>query len=407
MQTPSKSPHFATLALLSALCIFPINIYLPSLSNMASDFEVGYGTVALALATYAAVSACLQIMMGPLSDRYGRRPVVLWSLAIFIVATLGCIFAPDIETFLFFRMMQAVIAPSYAVVMAVVRDTTSKQQAAGRIASLAMVWSLAPMIGPSLGGLLDELFDWRASFWFLAVLGVFVFALCWFDLKETNKNPSSTLTEQFRAYPELLLSKRFWAYAVCMAFSVGTFYAFLAGAPLAASSAFALSPGVLGLLMGSITAGFMVGSYLARTFAAHFALTTTLVAGRVVACVGMAIGLALHALGIDHALALFGPCMLVGLSNGLTMPSANTGAISVRPKLIGSAAGLAGAISIMGGAALSSITGAALTEDNASIGLLLIMLGSAALALMAALIAHYLERRPSNGNSAQGRPLSR
>lgn len=404
MQTPSNSPHFATLALLSALCIFPINIYLPSLSNMASDFAVDYGTVALALGAYAAVSAGMQLIMGPLSDRYGRRPVVLWGLAIFIAATLGCIFAPDIKTFLFFRMMQAVIAPSYAVVLAVVRDTTSKQEAAGKIASLAMVWSLAPLLGPSLGGLLDELFGWRASFWFLAILGVSVFALCWFDLRETNKTLSRTLTEQFKAYPELFTSKRFWAYAMCMAFSVGTFYAFLAGAPLAAGSAFALTPGTLGVLIGSITLGFIVGSYLARTFAARFALTTTLVAGRLVACIGLVLGVALYALGIDHhVLALFGPCMLVGLSNGMTMPSANTGAISVRPKLIGSAAGLTAAISILGGAVLSSITGAILTDENARIGLFLIMLGSATAALIAALCARHLERRSTHGKAQNGR----
>jgi Bcr/CflA subfamily drug resistance transporter len=396
MSKSSSAPHFATLALLSALCIFPINIYLPSLSNMATDFAVDYGTVALALATYAAVSACLQIIMGPLSDRYGRRPVVLSGLAIFIAATLGCIFAPDIKTFLFFRMMQAVIAPAYAVVLAVVRDTTSKQEAAGKIASLAMVWSLAPLLGPSLGGVLDDLFDWRASFWFLAILGMAVFALCWFDLRETNTTPSRTLSEQFKAYPDLLRSKRFWAYALCMAFSVGTFYAFLAGAPLAASSAFGLTAGTLGLFIGSITFGFMVGSYLAKTHAARFALTTTLVVGRLIACIGLAIGVALYALDIDHVLALFGPCMLVGLSNGLTMPSANTGAISVRPKLIGSAAGLASAISILGGAVVSSITGAVLTDENARIGLFLVMLSSAVAALIAALCARHLERRSSH-----------
>ncbi len=391
MPTPPPGPRLSTLILLSALGILPINIFLPSLTNMAVEFAVDYGVMSLALAAYAAVSACLLIVMGPLSDRFGRRPVILWGLAIFVTATFGCVAATDIRTFLACRMIQAVIAPTYAVALAVVRDTTSRERAAGKIGYIAMAWAVAPMFGPSVGGLLDEMFGWRASFWFLALFGIAVFALCWSDLSETNRSPSNTIAEQFRAYPELFASRRFWAYALCMAFSVGAFYAFLAGAPIA-SSAFALTPGTLGLYMGSITGGFMFGSYLAGRLAGRLPLNTTLIAGRIIACAGLLLGLALYISGVDHVTALFGPCMFVGISNGLTMPSANAGAISVRPKLTGSAAGLAGAITVMGGAVMSTITGAVLTEDNARVGLLFVMLGSATVALIAALIARHLER---------------
>lgn len=391
-------PRLSTLILLSALGILPINIFIPSLTNMADEFGVDYGVVGLALAAYAAVSAGLQITMGPLSDRFGRRPVILWGLAIFVIATIGCVVASDVWTFLAFRMIQAVIAPTYAVALAVIRDTTSKEQAASKIGYVAMAWAVAPMLGPSFGGLLDEAFGWRASFWFLVIFGIAVFALCWVDLRETNRSPSNTIAEQFRAYPELLGSKRFWAYALCMAFSVGAFYAFLVGAPLAASSAFALSPGTLGIYMGSITGGFMFGSYLAGRFAGRFQLTTTLIAGRVIACVGLLLGLILYFAGVDHVTALFGPCMFVGVSNGLTMPGANAGAISVRPRLTGSAAGLVSAIAVTGGATMSSIASAVLTEENAGYGLLLVMLSSATIALAAALSARQLERTSLNAD---------
>jgi Bcr/CflA subfamily drug resistance transporter len=377
---------------LSALGILPINIFLPSLTNMAAEFNVDYGVVGLALGIYAAVSACLQIVMGPLSDRFGRRPVILWGLTIFVIATIGCAVAPDVWTFLACRMIQAVIAPTYAVSLAVIRDTTSKEQAASKIGYVAMAWAVAPMLGPSFGGLLDETFGWRASFWFLVIFGIAVFALCWIDLRETNRSPTDTTAEQFRAYPELLGSRRFWAYALCMAFSVGAFYAFLAGAPLAAGSTFDLSPAMLGIFMGSITGGFMFGSFLSGRFASRFQLTTMLIAGRIVACVGLLLGLVLYVAGVDHVMALFGPCMFVGVSNGLTMPSANAGAISVRPNLTGSAAGLAGAISVAGGATMSAIAGAVLTAENAHYALLLVMLISAAIALAAALSARHLER---------------
>jgi len=117
-----------------------------------------------------------------------------------------------------------------------------------------------------------------------------------------------------------------------------------------------------------------------------------LIAGRVIACAGLLLGLMLYFAGFDNVLALFGPCMFVGVSNGLTMPSANAGVMSVRRKLTGSAAGLASAISVTGGATMSSIAGAVVTEENARYELLLVMLSSATIALAAALAALHLER---------------
>ena len=398
MQNLLRGPRLSTLILLSALAILPINFFLPSLPGMAAEFDVDYGTMGLSLAAYAGVSACLQLVLGPLSDRFGRRPVILWALAVFIAATIGCALAPDARTFLACRMVQAVIAPTYGVSLAVIRDTTSREQAAGRFGYLAMAWALAPMLGPTVGGLLDQAFGWRASFYVLALFGAAVLALCWTDLSETNRTPSNTMAEQYRAYPELLGSKRFWAYCVCMAFSVGAFYAFLAGAPLAAS-AFDLSPAALGLYMGSITGGFMVGSFLAGRAASRLPMATILIAGRVLACAGLSLGLILYAAGIVHVLALFGPCLFVGVSNGLTQPSASAGAISVRPTHTGSAAGLAGAITVAGASIMATVAGAVLTEENARPGLLLVMLASAIVALAAALLTRHLGSSAAPGST--------
>lgn len=391
MKNPSNGPHLSTLILLSALAILPISFFLPSLPSMAAEFDADYGIMGLSLVAYAAVSACLQLVLGPLSDRFGRRPVILWAVIIFIAATIGCALAPDALTFLACRMVQAVIAPTYAVSLAAIRDTSSREQAAGQFGYLAVAWAVAPMLGPTAGGLLDQLFGWRASFCFLALFGAAVLALCWFNLRETNRAPSKTMADQYRAYPELLGSMQFWAYCLCMAFSVGAFYAFLVGAPLAATSAFDLSPAILGLYLGSITGGFMFGSLLAARFAGKFRLTTTLIVGRIVACAGLLFGLILYAVGIHHVLALFGPCLFVGVSNGLTQPSANAGAISVRSTHTGSAAGLASAITVAGASTMAGVAGAVLTEENAWMALLLVMLASAAIALGAALFARHLE----------------
>lgn len=386
---PSK-PRLSTLILLSALAILPINFFLPSLPNMAAEFDVAYAIMGLSLAGYAGMSACLQLVLGPLSDRFGRRPVILWALAIFIVATIGCAMAPDAWTFLACRMVQAVVAPAYALSLASIRDTTSREQAAGQFGYLAMAWAVAPMLGPTVGGLLDEALGWRSCFYVLALFGAAVMALCWTDLHETNRTPSSTIAEQYRAYPELLGSKRFWAYCVCMAFSVGAFFAFLTGAPLAAA-AFNLTPAMLGLGMGSITGGFMLGSFLAGRLAGRIPDTTLLIAGRILACAGLLFGLVLYVGGIGHVLALFGPCLFVGMSNGLTQPSATSGAISVRSAHTGSAAGLAAALTVAGGSIVAAFAGAVLTEDNARYGMFLVMLASAVVALGAALLARHLE----------------
>lgn len=245
-QDSLKAPRFMTLIVLSGLSVLSLNMFLPSLSNIATDFAAPYALVNLAIAGYAGATVALQLIAGPLSDRFGRRPVMLAALFIFCLASFGCLLASDVWTFLLFRMIQAAIISGYTVSLAVVRDTAGSQRAASLIGYLAMAWAIAPMLGPMLGGLLDELFGWRASFWAFLGFGTFALALCWIDLRETNHTPSETLTKQFRSYPELLSSHRFWGYALCMAFSTGGFYAFLGGAPLVASALFDVPSGLFG-----------------------------------------------------------------------------------------------------------------------------------------------------------------
>jgi MFS transporter, DHA1 family, multidrug resistance protein len=212
-----------------------------------------------------------------------------------------------------------------------------------------------------------------------------VFAMCWTDLGETNKSPSETFMKQFRSYPELFRSRRFWGYALCMMFSTGAFYAFLAGAPLLAEALFGMSPAALGFCLGTITAGFAMGSYLSGRFAQRHSLVSMMIAGRLVACAGLLAGLALLLAGFVHPAALFGATIFVGIGNGLTMPSSNAGALSVRPELAGSAAGLSGALTVAAGALLTLLTGAVLTTENGAYALLGMMLLCTVLALLAAL----------------------
>ena len=388
-----SSPRLITLILLAALSTLSLNLFLPSLTNIARDFEADYALVSLSIAGYLATTAVLQLVIGPVSDRFGRRPVLLCALSIFVIGSLGCLLARDIYSFLLFRALQAAVISGWVLSMAMIRDTRSEGEAASLIGYVAMSMAIAPMLGPMVGGLLDELFGWRSSFLLYCVFGTALLLLCWRDLAETNRSPSATFAVQFQAYPQLLGSRRFWGYAMCGLFSTGTFFVFLAGVPLVAARQFSISPGQLGFYMGTITAGFAVGSFVAGRYSQRHALTTMMIAGRLIACGGLAMGLVLFLLGYAHGLTLFLATVFAGVGNGISMPSANTGAISIRPGLAGSAAGLVGASTVAGGALLTTFTGYLLEDGDAAIRLLGIMLCCAVLALAAALYVLLIDRR--------------
>jgi Bcr/CflA subfamily drug resistance transporter len=388
-----------TLVLLSGLSVVSLNMFLPSLSNIAAEFQAGYGLLAsMSIAGYAGMTTVLQLLIGPLSDRFGRRPVILVSLVIYILGSLGCLLATDVWTFLLFRTIQAAIISGFALSRVIIRDTEPAQKAASLMGYLSIAWAIAPMLAPMFGGALDLLFGWRANFIAFLVFGAAVLALCWFDLGETNKNPSETFTKQFKSFPSLFRSWPFWGYSLCMAFSMGALYAFLAAAPLVATAVLRMSPATLGIYMGSTAAGFILGSFVSGRFAAHYPLTTMIVAGRVVAFAGLTVGLGLLLAGIVHEFSLFGSCVFLGVGNGISMPSSNVGAMSVRPELVGSAAGLSGALTGAGGALMSGITSTVLNEANAAFVLLGMMLVSSTMALLAALLVLCLDRRKTKGN---------
>ena len=392
----TSPPTMFTLVIVTGLSVLSLNMFLPSLTNIANEFKTDYSLVSLSVAGYLGITAVLQLIFGPLSDRLGRRPVLLIGISIFAIASLGCLLATSIWTFLSFRVMQGAIISGWVVSLAVIRDTVPAREAASKIGYVSMAMAVAPMLGPILGGVLDELFGWRSSFLFFLILGIAIFALCWIDLGETNKNPSATFLRQFQAYPELFGSRRFWGYALCIMFSTSAFYTFLAGVPLIADAVLMISPSKLGLYLGSITAGFFFGSFLSGRYSKRNSLTTMMIAGRVAACAGLTAALIFFLLGFINELSLFGTTVFVGIGNGLTMPSANAGAMSVRPNLAGSASGLAGALTVAGGAVFTSMTGVILTEQHGVYQLVGIMLFCSLMGLIAALYVLHISRQQDN-----------
>ena len=146
-----RKPKLLTLILLSSLAVLPVSMFPPSLPGIARAFEVDYGVVNLAIAGYAWAGAAVQLVMGPLSDRFGRRPVLLAALSTFTLASLGCATATGIWTFLGFRLLQAVVISGYSVPLAVIRDSWHEREAASVIGYVSVGWALAPMLGPVFG----------------------------------------------------------------------------------------------------------------------------------------------------------------------------------------------------------------------------------------------------------------
>ena len=378
-------PHVLTLVVMTGVSALNMNMILPSLPGIAADFRADYGLVALSVSAYLGLTAVLQLLIGPLSDRYGRRPVMLGCFAAFLAATLGCALAPTIEVFLAFRLAQAAVASAFALSRAIVRDMVGPAAAASLIGYVTMGMSLAPMIGPMIGGILDEAFGWRSVFVFTLVLGALAAALIWADQGETNAAPSASFAAQFRAYPELFASQRFWGYSLTAALASGAFFAFLGGGPLVASEILGMSPASVGFHFGFIALGYLVGNFLSGRFTARAGLNPMMLAGGLVATAGMALALGLFAAGLQTPLAFFGAILFVGLGNGLLLPSANAGIVSVRPRLAGSASGLGGALMIGGGAALAVLAGALLGPATGAWPLLWLMFACSAASVVSTL----------------------
>ncbi len=386
-------PHIITLVLMAGLGAMNMSAFLPSLPAMTRFFGTEYSIMQLSVSLYLATIAILQLFIGQLSDRFGRRPVTLWCLAGYLLATVGCVFAPTVEVFLAFRMAQSLVAVGLVLSRAIVRDMVSQNEAASMIGYVTMGMALVPMVAPMIGGTLEEAMGWQAVFWFLLGCGGFVWALCYLDLGETASGTHRSFREQVQEYPELLRSFRFWGYVAAAAFASGAFFAFLGGAPLVASEVFGLSAFGAGIGFGAPAIGYALGNGISGRFSVRYGINRMILVGAILTLTGLLTACLLVALGYDSAVLFFGFCTFVGLGNGLVMPNANAGMLSVRPHLSGTAAGLGGTFMLGGGAALSVLAGVVLAWGTTSLPLLLLMSAVSFLALTAILFVLWREKQ--------------
>lgn len=371
-----SQPHIVTLILLASIGAVAMNMFLPSLPAMAIHFDTSTATMGLAVGVYLGASAVFQILSGPLSDMIGRRPIVLWSLAIFIAASAAVNFAPNLATFFALRTLQAVAGTAMVLSRAIVRDTTSTEKAGSRIAYVTMGMSIVPMISPAIGGYIETHFGWQGNFWMLALIGAMCFAIAFMDQGETAPSTSKNAWAQFQQYPALLTSQRFWGYCLASSLGSGAFFAYIGGAPFVGSVIYGLSPQQLGMYFGAPALGYFFGNFLSGRYSTRFGVDTMVTFGLLITLFGLLMSFAISAASLGSAKAFFGFMTLVGLGNGMTIPNATAGMLSIKPELAGTASGLGSAIMIGGGAALSAIAGLQLQGATSDLPLIELMIVS-------------------------------
>lgn len=365
VQPPSKGTGsillYGILIAISMIGPLAMNIFVPSIPGLMEEFSATSGTVQLTLTVYLSGLAVSQLVYGPLSDRFGRRPVLLAGLLLYIVASFLCGLAVSIETLMAARFAQALGGASGMVLArAIVRDLHSREAAASVLGYITMAWVLVPMFAPALGGVMEEISTWRSSFYLLSGFCLAVLALATWGLPETNVRAGADSPEPARlasGMTSLARQPRFIGYTLVLGFSSAVFFTFIAGAPYIMVKVLGRAPLDYGLWFMLISIGYMIGNFLSGRYSQRLGIDLMITMGNMLAICGALLMLFIALFGTLTPLSLFGPMLIVTLGNGLTIPNATAAAISVLPQTVGTAAGLSGFSQIAIGASGSQLAG--------------------------------------------------
>jgi len=363
----SEPPRRGTPALLAVLIAatalgpLSLNIFIPSMPGLQTAFGAEYGTVQLVLTLYLVGLAGAQLVHGPLSDRFGRRPVMLGGLALHLAGSLACLLAPTIGLLVAGRVVQAVGGCVGLVVgRAVVRDLFDRERTAGILAYITMAMMVAPMLGPTVGGYLDVWFGWRASFAFVLGLGALIALAAFRWMPETLAEPAAGggLGGILPDFAGLLRRRVFCGYAVQVACTAMTFMSFVGGAPYVVVVLLERPASDYGLLFIPVAGAYMVANFIAARVSHRVGIDRMITLGVAITIAGGALGVGLHLAGPASALALFGSMTVIAFGHGFCVPNGLAGAVSVDPRLAGAAAGLSGFLQMAVGAAATFAVGA-------------------------------------------------
>ena len=356
----------APLLTLISVCLMSQSLstdtYVPALPALIKQFGVSASVVQLTLSMFVAGFGIAQFAVGPLSDRFGRRPVLLYGLLLYLAGSAMCAFAPSIWILIPARFVQAVGSCSAFIIgRAIIRDAYTPDDGMRAMVRASSWLSMAPILGPIIGSHLETWFGWRAIFGLHFTIAVGMFAAIFFCLPETNenKNPNATNIRGLIASYRFVLGQRvFWAYALIGALSFGSIFTFISGASIVLIRILGIPVTWFGYCFAIGTCGYLLGTMLCQRLLRRFnegtafriGTTSTLAAGLLY--VGAVVS------GHFHWTVVVVAMFFTFGAHGLNSPVSQAGAVRPFPKHAGTAAGLSGALYMIAAAIISTITGA-------------------------------------------------
>ena len=370
-----------------------MHMFVPALTVAGRDLHVDAATIRMTISVYIFGLAVGQLVYGPLSDVFGRRPTLLAGLALYTAGGLAATLAPNVGVLIAARLVQAAGGCAGLLLgRAIVRDTAESNDAVRRLALMSLMTMIGPGLAPLVGGLLAGAFGWRAIFVVLTALGVLNFGVSWRLLPETG-TPSGRISAASvaRDYRALLGSPRFLGFAAGGGCATTSFYGFIAAAPFIFINELHRPLHEVGIYLGLLIVGVSIGNIIAgRLIGRVITIERLLVAGNLVSVAAAAVVLAAFLALRPGVFAIEALMIVYCVGAGMCSPAVSTLSISVDPRLIGSAAGLYGFLQMTIGAACTTLAG--LGHDPA-VAACAVLMGASLLAQAAFRIAL---RTPAN-----------
>ncbi len=379
-----------------------MQIFLPALPAIQTSFAVSAATAQLTLSASMVAIAVSTLIYGPLSDRYGRRPILLLGLFVFVLGGLGCVIAPDIRTLIFARIVQAAGgAAGMVIARAVARDHYGPRRAAGVIARLTIVMVLAPMLAPAIGGLIVDVANWRAVFGLVCIAGIVVIGAVVILFGESHRPEGriESAAGMLRGFVQLLASPRFVVLAAYPAFSSTIFFSFISGAPYVMVGLLHRPATEYGLYFILVAGGFMLGNFASVRLTERYATFSLMTAGMLIALAGVLITIAFVIAGKLTPLTLFLPVMLAQFGQGIGLPNAQAEVINAFPRRAGTASALSSFSQMMFAAIASQTLG--VLQNGTPWPLLMLMLLGVVGALTAVLVARSMHPKEGPHDAIQ------
>lgn len=393
---PRSPAYIALLVALGSFGPLTMSIYTPVMPSVGHELLATPDNVKLTLTTYMLGFAVGQLFYGPLSDRFGRRPVLLGGLLFFAITSFACSFAPSIGGLIGLRILQGLGAASGSVLgRALTRDAYTFKEMPLVMSWISLGQNIAPSLAPTIGGFLGEWSSWRATFWFVGGFGTILFLVTLAGLRETNKFRSERidLSSLLRGSGEMLRDRRFLGHILPLGFAFALNFGMLAGVPFVLQESMGFSPREFGLIVLLSVGGFTLGTFVNNRLVGRVAPVDIIMFSgwfHVAALVGMA---ALSLSGIVTWWAIVGPHTLLSFGTGMIVANANAGAVGLYPRLAGTASSLAG-LAQMGMGAMGTIAVAALTVVGSRYVAMPMVIGLTPFAIATVLSARLLRGEP-------------